>query len=217
MDNSNPNISNEILNSAPEKQLMELRKYAIEQGVPPSQVDSYLLEQGWVSQEVKSLINSAAQEQQSPKQAEAPLQTGSELPPQQETGVVSTEQGREQIKGSVEVDDLTDSRNEMERIKKEIGEQESKISREDKEYAETVGQTSEQKENTTTSGTQNTDDGLQKRLDTGVQGYSVSQEVTNNHEEIASKGDVKAAKTWQAALVERLLEMWNSIGKLVSP
>jgi hypothetical protein len=230
LDNNIPAINTEILNSPPKKQLTELRKYAIEQGVAPAQVDAYLLRQQWVSREVKQLIETPANQSEGQAGAESSSEgphAAEKIPAGQQSNSEfvdsSTEKTGRQLEGSVE---LFNSKQEMERIKQEMSQEdrdtvENLKNREgasDRELTPNAEQTAEQKEQTSTSASQDNAAGVQKRLEIEkhVDGYSVSQQVVANREEIASSGDVSSARTWQAALMERLVNMWDSLNNMVT-
>jgi hypothetical protein len=127
--NIDTNFKTEILNRPPNEQLLELRKYAIEQGIAPNQVDNYLLNQEWVSNEVKTLIRQSAENPQydaEGRRGQNVSAGGRENMPQrnvvdggQVDGGQNVEQagdGSGRIEGSV---DIMNTKTEMERIKQE--------------------------------------------------------------------------------------------------
>ncbi len=124
-----------------------------------------------------------------------------------EVSMLDSKSQIEQIKGEV----LTDQdRAEMAATKDgglEAGEQ---------QIQEVQAQTSEQKELTATQGTHDTGTGVTGRTSLGVQGYVPSQEVANNADQIAEKGSVQDAKTWQAVLLQRFMQIWGSFKGLFS-
>jgi hypothetical protein len=77
-------------------------------------------------------------------------------------------------------------------------------------------QTVEQKELTTSQGTLTTDAGLSRLPPLGMSGYPPSKNVAEHAAEIAEKGPVDDAKTWQAMLLQRFLALWGSMVGLFS-
>lgn len=237
------NIASEVISGSPAQQLLELRKKAVEQGIPLSQIDKYLLEQDWVAVAVKQLIRDSVPslgKVAAPSVVEA-AGVGVEKVGVHEpvvhagkTGVVVQSEG---IKGTVKIEGVLDAKQKMEEIRKEFGPGEVEVAGQTTEAAgrpaeiaemaiETDGlnevkvqeqgiQTAEQKEQMSTDAVQETASGVAKRLEMSVQGYMPSKAVIANATHLAAQGDVKEAKTWQGALVQRIHEMWSHLKGLV--
>lgn len=237
------NIAPEVLSGPPAHQLLELRKSAVENGIPLSQIDEYLLGQDWVSVAVKRLIRAsvpAFSGVAAPAAAEmagvSVEKAGAHGPvvPAETAGVVVRPEG---IKGTVKIEGVLDAKQQMDKIKKDFGTGEVGTAGQTIEAAgrpveiagstvETDGlqevkiqeqgiQTAEQKEQMTTDATQDTAAEVAKRFAMSIQGYVPSKTVIMNATNLAAQGDVKEAKTWQGALVQRIQEMWNNLKGLV--
>lgn len=216
------NIAPEVLKGPPEQQLLEFRKHAVEQGIPLAQIDKYLVEQDWVPAAVKQLIrlsidntaNNTAVSQSGVESGYTVEQQGLHEPVVQaeKSGVVVQPEG---IKGTVKIEGVLDAKRQMERIKEDFGPAET-AGPKDTEIQDQVMQTAEQKEQTTTGATQGSSAGVAQRIAMSIQGYLPSQTVIVNATKLASQGDIKEAKTWQGALVQRIHEMWSNLKGFVS-
>jgi hypothetical protein len=260
LDNTPPEINNEIINRPPRQQLIELRKYAIEQGVAPGQVDNYLLGQQWISDEVKVLIRGQVENATNPAtnqniasegnlepnmdmesvpqpqnqiEASQPGQPGQSVVEQ--TGAVSAPD--EGVSGSVE---LINSKQEMQRIRQEVDAEGIGQSYQEQALQPTgrEGQPDMQRETMQERGdvvqeqnqpsqevqpqqqADQLDDQAASRQESEIDiqeqfdGHPVSDTVANNPQkrtEIAANGSPKDTETWQAALVDRLVNMWNTL------
>ncbi len=214
----NVNVSDqkEILTKSPEEQLEEFKKRALADGVPHANLNEYLLHQDYVPELVKQLIRKEFVKDYSQPQPQAeqmmPRPEASTVPeqPGETEATDGLPKAESQNRGEVEV---PTSAKEIQKIKEQYAKE-----RESDETSEAgAGQTAEKKEATSTSATQNTDDGVSQRISMasqGVFGYQPSPQIASDAEDIASKGNVKESRTWQATVMQRLIGMWGSISGL---
>ncbi|MBN2100991.1 hypothetical protein JW710_03845 [Candidatus Dojkabacteria bacterium] len=201
LDQNYSKIELEVPEGSPETQIVEFRKRALEEGVPPAKIDEYLLNNKDVPIAVKQLIRKETGEV-----------AATEVSPVSDVSPAAVEKSGAKIEGSVDVGVLS-AKERMAKIKEEFGtvEKAPEAAVEGPESRpERAAQTAEGKEQTTTSATADYTQGVATRASLGVTGYAPSQQVAENAFSIAEKGDVKAAKTWQAALLQRLWEMWGT-------
>ena len=201
-DNTNKSAP-ETAKGSEEQMLQEWRQRALMSNVVPNQIDAYLLSRPEVPEAVKALIRSqqeqrATTEQAMPAVSAPPLESGRPV----ESGIA----------GQVNV---LDTKQQMEQIKREAFIEQGAVQPQKTEQPVEVRaamqmQTAEKKELTTTQGTLSTDTGMAVRASLGISGYPPSQQIAANATEIAEKGNVNDAKTWQAILLQRFLEVWGS-------
>lgn len=215
----------ELPEGSPKEQMLALQKKALEEGIPPARINEYLLEQDWVPEEIKKLlraeIDAIAAGRPSPEAQGLPA---AEQPVTPASPAEVTPEAPQEIKGSVDVGVL-DAKEQMKQIKEKYGEApvearqeilEKESGEAVEEPAERISQTAENKEQTTTSGTQDTTAGVATRASLGVTGYVFSQQLAANSDDIAEHGNVRESRTWQAAVMRRLREMWGSIREFFS-
>lgn len=202
---------------------MEWRQFAIASRVSPGNVDRFLLQHADVPDSVKNLIKKELESQ------------GQSLPPTEVVQLPERPVSSDPSGGQPAIDQgvtapvagevtMLDAKARLEEIKKEAFDQEERTqeetadqtTREQQENAQTeiIAQTAEKKEVPTTAGTQNTAQGMASRA--MMFGYQPSKTVASNLTELSEKGDVRSAKTWQAVMLRRLMEMWGSITSLFS-
>lgn len=200
--------------------VQEWRQKILAQGIVPSAIDRYLLTLQEVPESVKLVIreqHKAAQNQEllsasAQAQVQGTLIPGAESASGAEifgqVNVFDTKKQIEQIKKEANISQSTEQPPVLEGIAAEKKQTEIPV--------EVQMQPSENKDLPSTPGTLAADAGMAVRTSLGVSGYPPSGEIAANASAIAEKGPVTDAKTWQALLLQRFLELWGSFVGLFS-
>lgn len=222
-DQAQISTNSEKANNAEVQQLFELRQDALRRGIAPSRIDEELLRQPEVPDGIKNLI-------------QAGMETEAAREENDESGVQQLVAGTARDSSGVQSDSISPIAGEVsfgiqgqiQEIKDEMlrnqdggkvlseeqpfGGKETEVVSTGPQSIETVGEAVKTGVKTKEVA-QPTKDVQQAQPSTlpEVTGYALSPNVINNSAEIAAKGDITNATTWQSMLVERLREMWERL------
>jgi hypothetical protein len=226
------NLNPEAAQRPVEMMVKEWRQVAIAEGIAPTKVDRYLLTRADVPDDVKSLIQKHISAEQRDVEGAGPgvrasetVSAGEPLSPRTEVSSIPASMPVEQPKAVSGEIDMLNARSEIESIKRDvIGPSEAEMGPEIEEAEEMLPASSPEDSDVFTEDDasaaarerQYVEAGPSGRVPIGISGYSPSKDVADNAQEIADKGPISDAKTWQAMLLQRFLEIWGSFKGIFS-
>lgn len=203
----------------------EWRQVAIAEGIAPAKVDMYLLTRSDVPEDIKAFIQEhiSAEQRDTDETASGVVATETELTEESLSSrsglskVISPASAEQPKVVSGEVD-MLNARSEIESIKRDVIEpSEAEMKAERGKTQELLPATKPEEEipkeddvSTAAGERKYVEIGPSGRMPIGISGYAPSKDVADTAEEIAEKGPVSDAKTWQAMLLQRFLEIWGS-------
>lgn len=215
---TDPNVTTETREAAPTnplEALQEWRKKALTEGIAPTNIDSHLLGRTEVPETVKTLIKQQMVEQggRVPSEGLAPQESPVQAAPTEAKPGAVPEAKPDVVSGEVPLG----TKSEISKMMEETRESEGIAGPEAKpETPEMVEEEAEKKEPAAGEVKDDTAQAQAAQAGLGMSGYEPSQDIADNSELISEKGSVREGKTWQAALLQRLKEMWGNLLSLFS-
>lgn len=226
------NLSSELAQRPIEMMVKEWRQVAIAEGIAPTKVDQYLLTRSDVPEDIKAFIHKyiSAEQRDIDGTASGVVATETKLTEESlspQSGLskvispVSTEQPKV-VSGEV---DMLNARSEIESIKRDVIEpSEAEMQAEEEKNIQELRPSIKPEEEVSMDDNVSTVAGdrqyeeveLLGRVPIGISGYAPSKDIADNAAEIAEKGPISDAKTWQAMLLQRFLQIWGSFRGIFS-